>query len=188
MFTRFFISLLDAFDFADTNTVQDASRIIYETSTELVHSRDPLSQSVGTQNPKVWDLIPRGDSKFSFSYARNEAQKRLYSFSHKKNISSQLLENTCVMPTIRGNKDLHEQFIVLKKCRRKFECLFEEMFFYPKKKPKLNAQSDSFKEKIFSTQLILSTFHIVEILTRCKETLTRFPSIKKSHRNLTFRI
>ena len=92
------------------------------------------------------------------------------------------------MPTIRGNKDLHEQFIVLKKCRKKFECLFEEMFFYPKKKPKLNAQSDSFKEKIFSTQLILSTFHIVEILTRCKETLTRFPSIKKSHRNLTFRI
>ena len=62
------------------------------------------------------------------------------------------------------------------------------MFFYPKKKPKLNAQSDSFKEKIFSTQLTLSTFHIVEILTRCKETLTRFPSIKKTQRNLTFRI
>ena len=39
----FFISLLDAFDFADTKTVQDASRIIYETSTELVHSRDPPS-------------------------------------------------------------------------------------------------------------------------------------------------
>ena len=111
MFTIFFISLLDAFNFADTNTVQDASRIIYETSTELVHSRDPLSQSVGTQNPKVWDLIPRGESKFSFSYARNEAQKRLYSFSLVEtffnillNISSQLLENTCVMPTIRVTK------------------------------------------------------------------------------------
>ena len=60
--------------------------------------------------------------------------------------------------------------------------------FLSEEKPKLNAQSDSFKEKIFSTQLILSTFHIVEILTRCKETLTRFPSIKKTHRNLTFRI
>lgn len=59
---------------------------------------------------------------------------------------------------------------------------------YPRKKPKLNAQSESFKEKLFSTQLTLPTFHIVEILTRCKETLTRFPSIKKTHRNLTFRI
>ena len=62
------------------------------------------------------------------------------------------------------------------------------MFFILRKKPKLNAQSDSFKEKLFSTRLTLSTFHIVEILTRYKETLTRFPSIKKSHRNLTFRI
>ena len=106
MFTIFFISLLDAFDFADTNTVQDASRIIYETSTELVHSRDPLSQSVGTQNPKVWDLIPRGESKFSFSYARNEAQKRLYSFSLVETFFNilLLLENTCVMPTIRVTK------------------------------------------------------------------------------------
>ena len=107
MFTIFFISLLDAFDFADTNTVQDASRIIYEASTELVHSRESLSQSVGMQNPKVWDLIPRGESKFSFSYARNEAQKRLYSFSLVNillNISSQLLENTCVKPTIRVTK------------------------------------------------------------------------------------
>ena len=106
MFTIFFISLLDAFDFADTNTVQDASRIIYETSTELVHSRESLSQSVGTQNPKVWDLIPRGESKFSFSYARNEAQKRLYSFSLVETFFNilLLLENTCVMPTIRVTK------------------------------------------------------------------------------------
>ena len=107
MFTIFFISLLDAFDFADTNTVQDTSHIIYETSTELVHSRESLSQSVGT----LWDLIPRGESKFSFSYARNEAQKRLYSFSLVEtffnillNISPQLLENTCVKPTIRVTK------------------------------------------------------------------------------------
>ena len=101
----------DAFDFADTNTMQDVSRIIYETRTELVHSRESLSQSVGTRNPKVWDLIPRGKSKFSFSYACNEAQKCFYSFSLADtffnillNISSQLLENLCVMPTIRGIK------------------------------------------------------------------------------------
>ena len=111
MFTIFFISLLDAFNFADTNTMQDVSRIIYETRTELVHSRESLSLSVGTRNPKVWDLIPRGKSKFSFSYACNEAQKRFYSFSLADtffnillNISSQLLENLCVMPTIRGTK------------------------------------------------------------------------------------
>ena len=150
MFTIFFISLLDAFDFADTNTVQDASRIIYEASTELVHSRESLSQSVGMQNPKVWDLIPRGESKFSFSYARNEAQKRLYSFSLVEtffniflNISSQLLENTCVMPTIRVKKIYTNNFIL-------------RNALYPRKKPKLNAQSDSIKENLFSTQLTLS--------------------------------
>ena len=113
MFTIFFniISLLDAFDFADTNTMQDVSRIIYETRTELVHSRESLSQSVGTRNPKVWDLIPRGESKFSSSYAYNEAQKRFYSlsladtfFNILLNMSSHLLENTCVIPTIRGTK------------------------------------------------------------------------------------
>ena len=130
MFTIFFISLLDAFDFADTNTVQDASRIIYEASTELVHSRESLSQSVGMQNPKVWDLIPRGESKFSFSYARNEAQKRLYSFArrnlfqhifkHKLSATGKHLRNA----HNQSNKDLHEQFPILKKCCRKFECLF----------------------------------------------------------------
>ena len=130
MFTIFFISLLDAFDFADTNTVQDASRIIYETSTELVHSRESLSQSVGTQNPKVWDLIPRGESKFSFSYARNEAQKRLYSFSLVETFFNILLNKLSATGKHlrkahnQSNKDLHEQFPILKKCCRKFECLF----------------------------------------------------------------
>ena len=130
MFTIFFISLLDAFDFADTNTVQDTSRIIYETSTELVHSRESLSQSVGTQNPKVWDLIPRGESKFSFSYARNEAQKRLYSFSLVETFFNILLNKLSATGKHlrkahnQSNKDLHEQFPILKKCCRKFECLF----------------------------------------------------------------
>ena len=51
---------------------------------------------------------------------------------------------------------------------------------YPRKKTKLNAQSDSIKENLFSTQLTLPTFHIAEFLTTCNETLTRFPSIKKA--------
>lgn len=33
---------------------------------------------------------------------------------------------------------------------------------HPGKKPKLNTQSDSIKAKLFSTQLTLSTFYIVE--------------------------
>ena len=36
------------------------------------------------------------------------------------------------------NKDIQKQFIILKKCRRKFECLIYEMFFTQQKKPKLN--------------------------------------------------
>ena len=133
MFTIFFffISLLDAFDFADTNTMQDVSRIIYETRTELVHSRESLSQSVGTRNPKVWDLIPRGKSKFSFSYACNEAQKCFYSFSVRQHLFQHIVKHklSATRKPLRNvhnqrNKDLHEQFTVLKKCRRKFECLF----------------------------------------------------------------
>ena len=37
---------------------------------------------------------------------------------------------------------------------------------HPRKKPKLNAQSDSIEENLLSTQLTLSTFHIAEFLTR----------------------
>ena len=53
----YFISLLDAFDFADPNSVQEAFRTIHETSTELVRFRESLWQSVGMQNSKVCDLI-----------------------------------------------------------------------------------------------------------------------------------
>ena len=49
------------------------------------------------------------------------------------------------------NKDLTEQFTILKKCRGKFECLIYEMLFIQEKKPKLNTQSDSLKAKLFST-------------------------------------
>ena len=49
------------------------------------------------------------------------------------------------------NKDLQEQFTILKKCRGKFECLIYEMLFIQEMKPKLNTQSDSIKAKLFST-------------------------------------
>ncbi|XP_073258104.1 uncharacterized protein [Porites lutea] len=49
------------------------------------------------------------------------------------------------------NKDLTEQFTILKKCRGKFECLIYEMLFIQEMKPKLNTQSDSIKAKLFST-------------------------------------
>ena len=49
------------------------------------------------------------------------------------------------------NKDLREQFTILKKCRGKFECLIYEMLFNQEMKPKLNTQSDSIKAKLFST-------------------------------------
>ena len=54
-------------------------------------------------------------------------------------------------PTNQENKDLTEQFTILKKCRGKFECLIYEMLFIQEKKPKLNTQSDSIKAKLFST-------------------------------------
>ena len=62
------------------------------------------------------------------------------------------------------NKDLQEQFTILKKCRGEFECLICEMLFIQEMKPKLNTQSDSIKAKLFSTQLSLSTFHILVFL------------------------
>ena len=49
------------------------------------------------------------------------------------------------------NKDLREQFTILKKCRGKFECLIYEMLLIQEVKPKLNTQSDSIKAKLFST-------------------------------------
>ena len=48
------------------------------------------------------------------------------------------------------NKDLQEQFTILKKCRGKMECLIYEMRFIKDKKPKLNTQSDSIKAKLFT--------------------------------------
>ena len=43
------------------------------------------------------------------------------------------------------NKDLQEQFTILKKCRGEYECLNYEMLFIQELKPELNTQSDSIK-------------------------------------------
>ncbi|KAL9988968.1 hypothetical protein ACROYT_G003467 [Oculina patagonica] len=51
----------------------------------------------------------------------------------------------------QSNKDLNNQFTILKKCRGKFECLIFEMLFIQELKPKLNTQSDSIKAKLFSS-------------------------------------
>ena len=77
------------------------------------------------------------------------------------------------------NKDLQEQFTILKKCRGKFECLIYEMLFIQEMKPKLNTQSDSIKAKLFSTQLSLSTFHIVAFLITCNVILTHILAYKE---------
>ena len=47
------------------------------------------------------------------------------------------------------NKDLRDQFTILKKCRGKLDCLIYEMLFIKNKKPTLNIQSDSIKAKLF---------------------------------------
>lgn len=49
------------------------------------------------------------------------------------------------------NKDLREQFTILRKCRGKFECLIYKMLLIQEKKPELNTQSDSIKAKLFNT-------------------------------------
>ena len=51
----------------------------------------------------------------------------------------------------QNNKDLDEQFTILKKCRGKFECLVYEILFIQEMKPKLNTQSDSINTKLFNT-------------------------------------
>ena len=48
------------------------------------------------------------------------------------------------------DKDLRDQFTILKKCRGKLDCLIHEMLFIIDKKPKLNPQSDSFKATLFT--------------------------------------
>jgi len=45
--------------------------------------------------------------------------------------------------------DLAEMFSVLRKCRRKLDCLIQEMLFISEQKPKFNMQSDSVHARVF---------------------------------------
>ena len=99
-------------------------------------------------------------------YTRRHLFQRIEEHKH-----SAIGKHLCDAHTQR-NKDLQEQFTILKKCRWKFECLIYEMLFIQEMKPELNTQPDSIKAKLFSTQLSLSTFHIVVFLITCNEILT----------------
>ena len=46
--------------------------------------------------------------------------------------------------------DLTNNFLVLKKCRNKFDCLIQEMLIIQYVKPALNVQAASFRAKLFT--------------------------------------
>jgi len=50
-----------------------------------------------------------------------------------------------------GNKNLlnENQFIVLRKCQSRFDCLVFKMLFIKNLKPNLNTQTDSIRAKLF---------------------------------------
>ena len=52
------------------------------------------------------------------------------------------------------NKDLRDQFTILKKCCQTLDCLIYEMLFIKIKKTTLNTQSDCTKAKLIIWQLI----------------------------------
>ena len=77
------------------------------------------------------------------------------------------------------NKGLRDQFTILKKCRRKLDCLIYEMLFIKNKRPTLNTQSDSIKAKLFICQFQRTTLGILfylfyfPLLIICSEIFTR---------------
>ena len=74
------------------------------------------------------------------------------------------------------NKDLRDQLTILKKCRRKLDCLIYEMLFIKNKKPTLNTQSDSIKANLFILRFQRTTFAILfyfPLLIICTEIFTR---------------
>jgi len=48
------------------------------------------------------------------------------------------------------SKDINNNFVVLRKCSNKFECLIYEMLFIREKSPSLNVQSNSIKATLFN--------------------------------------
>ena len=53
------------------------------------------------------------------------------------------------------NKDLREQFTILKKCRGKLEYLIYEMLFIQKKKPEVKTQSDQLKQNYLVLSILI---------------------------------
>ena len=50
----------------------------------------------------------------------------------------------------KGPSEITKNFMVLRKCSNKFDCLLFEMFFIRDLQPKLNKQSDSIRAKLFT--------------------------------------
>ena len=58
------------------------------------------------------------------------------------------------------DKDLRDQFTILKKCHGKLDCLIHEMLFIIEKKPKLNTQSDTIKATLFTSSIFKTSYCI----------------------------
>ena len=129
------------------------------------------------QNPKVYELIPRKESKFSLSLYLFSFPIADSFFNVLLNRSSWLLENTCVTPTVRGTKIYTNILQSVRNVVGNLNAYLRNALHQKKKNPKMNTQSASINAKIFGTLLVLSTFHIVEFLITCNETFTRFFSI-----------
>ena len=76
--------------------------------------------------------------------------------NHKHSVIGKHLRN---VHNLR-NKDLRDQFTILKKYRRKLDCLIYEMLFIKNKKPTFNTRSDSIKGKLFIWQFKRTTLGI----------------------------
>lgn len=132
-------------------TLTDAFHTIYETCTELVHSSESLWQKVRTQNPKVYELIPRKESKFSLSLYLFFFPIADSFFNVLLNRSSWLLENTCVTPTVRGTKIYTNILQSVRNVVGNLNAYLRNALHQKKKNPKMNTQSASINAKIFGT-------------------------------------
>ena len=91
---------------------------------------------------------------------------------HKHSIIGKHLRN---VHNLR-NKDLRDQFTILKRCHRKLDCLIYEMLFIKNKKPTLNTQSDPLKAKLFIwkfQRITLGILFYFLLLIICTEIFTR---------------
>ena len=105
---------------------------------------------------------------------------------HKHSVIGKHLRN---LHNLR-NKDLRDQFTILKKCRRKLDCFFYKMLFIKNKKPTLNTQSDQLKQNFLfdsSSAQRLKFYFLLFII--CTETFTRtFHYIMNSPKAFLFEV